>query len=128
MQDSRDARAALRDAHSKRDVAAIVGNFLASFSREEASAMPSSFFRGDGLALGVEEIAEAALELKREQLLHRFDSPELRALEAAAGVLGAASERLAEISTPAGHLLRSMTTPTSRGTAERRIARRPDHP
>jgi hypothetical protein len=126
MQDSRAARAALRDARSKREVASIIERFLASFSPDEASAMPSGFSRGGRLDIPLDEIAAAALDLKREELLHAFESPQMRTLEAATDVLAAASARLAEISAPAGHLLRSMTTPMRRGTAERRIARRPD--
>src|SRR5437868_3090404 len=128
MQDSRVARAALGAARSKREVARIVEDFLASFSPDEARAMPLSFSRDGGLALGLDEIAAAALELKREALLHAFESPEMRTLDAATDVLAAASARLAEISTPPGQLLRSMTTPMRRGTAERRIARRQDGP
>lgn len=128
MHDCREVRTALRLARSKRDVGAIIAAFVASFSAHEVRAMPWSCVRGGAVSLGVDEIATAALDVKRKELRHRLDSPQLRTLEAVAAVLAAASARLAEFATPPGHVLRSMTTLAHRGTAERRIARRPDRP
>jgi len=124
MRNHREVRAALRELHEPAEVSAHVEHFLSRLPPEEARVLPQPLCRGrlPGKCMGA--LAEAALELKREELRHRCGSPEMNTLETVAAVLAAASARLAEISGPRS--LRSMIAPTGLGVAERRIARRPD--
>lgn len=124
MRDYRQVRAALRELHEPAEVTAHVEHFLSRLSPEEARVLPHPLRRGRLGGRGLEALAEAALELKREELRHRSGSAEMLTLEMVAAVLVAASARLAEISGPRS--LRSMILPAERGIAERRIARRPD--
>ena len=124
MRDFRQIRAALRELHEPAEVTAHVEHFLARLSADEARVLPQPLCRGRLGGKGLEALAEAALELKREELRHRTGSPEMLTLERVAAVLAAATARLAEISAPRS--LRSMIPPTELGVAERRIARRPD--
>jgi len=124
MRDYREIRAALRELHEPDEVAAGIQLFLCRLTAEEIGLLPGHLRDGSFADAGVEALAEAALELKREELRHRSGSPEMRALEAVAAVVAAGAARLAEISSP--HTLRRMIPPPERGIAERRIARTPD--
>lgn len=124
MRDHRQVRAALRELHEPAEVTAHVEHFLARLSPEEKRVLPAQLRRGRLSGPGMESLAEVALDLKREELRHRSESPEMLTLEAVAAVLAAAAARIAELSGPRS--LRSMIVPGERGIAERRIARRPD--
>jgi hypothetical protein len=124
MRDYREVRTALREMHEPAEVAAIIEHFLSQLTPAEAGLLPAQLRGGKLAGAGMEALAEVALDLKREELRHRSESPEMRTLEAVACVLAAAASRLAEISGP--QTLRRMIAPTERGIAERRIARRPD--
>jgi len=124
MRDYREVREALGELDEPAEVAATIERFLSRLAPSEARVLPRGLREGLVAGGGVDGLAEAALDLKREELRHRSGSPEMRTLEAVAGVLAAAAARLAEISGPP--TLRKMIAFTERGTAERRIARRPD--
>jgi hypothetical protein len=123
MRDHRDVRAALRELHEPAEIAALIEQFLSGLTPAEARVLPDGL-RGGAMGSGIEALAGAALELKREELRHKSGSPELRTLAAVAAVLAAAAARLADIS--GRPTLRKMIGPMERGVAERRIARRPD--
>jgi hypothetical protein len=124
MRDYREVRAALRQLQEAAEVSAHVEHFLSRLTPAEARVLPAHVRRTRFSTKGMEALAEAALDLKREELRHRTGSEEMITLEMVAGVFATAAARLAEISAPTS--LRSMIPPNERGVAERRIARRPD--